>query len=106
MAYLAIGCHLGMLPRFLEAQDMLNIGLSCVVICGLSVVLVVTHLAQPWFRLADAAPDMLAALQAYEDALSLTGAGTGFEAEIAAAEARFDDLRRVALRKAAGVAGS
>lgn len=50
-----------------------------------------------------AAPEMLQALEAYEDALSLCGAGTGFEAEIAAAHERFDVLRRVAIRKARGL---
>lgn len=49
-------------------------------------------------RAQKAAPMMLAALLAYEDALSLCGAGSGFEKEIEVAQAKFDLLRRDALR--------
>ena len=49
-------------------------------------------------RVQKSAPMMLAALLAYEDALSLCGAGSGFEKEIEAAQGKFDVLRREALR--------
>ena len=102
-AYVLVGCNLASFCRCIETHAWAE-AVGPGVMAGVCSVLVALSASADRKRadvgLLAAAPDMLAALQAYEDALALNGAGSGFEREIDAAAAKFDVLRKAALAKA------